>query len=306
MKSRSLPVSVLLWCLLASAGQSREWTSADGRKLEAEFVSATDEAVTLKRAADGRSFTLPMQGLSAADQTWVIEERAKNAKPIEGPYASLLTGDWALSEDDGLPFALFGAKDLDASRKYPLVVALHGRSPNEENGKQLGPFSKSFAEAARYEKNPCIIFAPHGYQPYGGQGTAWNNEPGTKALALIEKLVETLPIDENRIYVVGYSMGGFGACHFAVTEPKRFAAVVAGAGCTGPDSADVFKRLPIWLFHAADDPTVDVKYSRDLAEALKRSETMKYTEYPTGGHGIAGTIFNDDALHEWLFQQRRE
>jgi predicted peptidase len=101
-------------------------------------------------------------------------------------------------------------------------------------------------------------------------------------------------------------MGGFGACHFAVTEPKRFAAVVAGAGCTGVDSADVFKRLPIWLHHAADDPTVEVQYSRDLAEALKRSETMKYTEYPTGGHGIAGTIFNNDEVHEWIFQQKRE
>lgn len=299
---------LLLGCvfLVFPEARSREWTSTDGRKLEADFVSATGDSVIVKRAADGRSFTLPLKGLSDADQTWVKEELAKNAKPVEGPYATLLTGEWALSEDDGLPFALFGAKDLDASKKYPLVVGLHGRSQNAENGKQLGPFSKSFSEPGRYEKNPCIILAPLGYQPFGGQGTAWSNEPGTKTLALIEKLIESLPIDENRIYVVGYSMGGFGACHFAVTEPKRFAAVVAGAGCTGVDSADVFKRLPLWLHHAADDPTVEVRYSRDLAEALKRSETMKYTEYPTGGHGIAGTIFTDDAVHEWIFQQRRE
>jgi predicted peptidase len=285
---------------------AREWTATDGRKLEADFVSANQQAVTVKRTTDGRTFTLPLNGISETDQIWVREEVAKNVKPVEGPYASLLTGDWALSEDDGLPFALFGAKDLDASKKYPLVVSLHGRSPNTENGKQLGPFSRSFAEPARYAKNPCIIFAPHGYQPFGGQGTAWNSEPGTKALSLIEKLMKSLPIDENRIYVVGYSMGGFGACHLAVTEPKRFAAIVAGAGCTGIESADIFKRLPIWLHHAADDPTVEVKYSRDLAEALKRSKTMKYTEYPTGGHAIAGTIFNDDTVHDWIFQQHRE
>jgi len=304
---KALPLFVLGWFLfLSPLAEAREWTAADGRKLEADFVSANSEAVTVKRAADGRTFTLPLIGISEADRAWVKEEMAKSAKPAEGPYASLLTGEWALSEDDGLPFALFGAKDLDASQKYPLVVGLHGRSPNAENGKQLGPFSKSFTEPARYVKNPCIILAPLGYQPFGGQGTAWNSEPGTKALALIEKLIESLPIDENRVYVVGFSMGGFGACHFAVKEPKRFAAVVAGAGCTGPKSADVFKRLPIWLHHAADDSTVVVKYSQDLAEALKWSETMKYTEYPTGGHGIAGTIFNDDAVHEWIFQQRRE
>jgi predicted peptidase len=305
MKTISLGVAALLMAGMSPL-HAREWTATDGRKLDATFVSATDTAVNVKRTTDGRSFTLPLTGLSEADQAWVKEELAKNTKPVEGPFAPLLTGDWALSEDDGLPFAIFGAKDLDASKQYPLVVALHGRSPNTENGKQLGPFSRSFAEPARYAKNPCIILAPHGYQPFGGQGTAWNSEPGTKALALIEKLTESLPIDKNRIYVVGYSMGGFGACHFAVTEPKRFAAVVAGAGCTGPDSAPAFKRLPIWLHHAADDPTVEVKYSQELAEALKRSETMKYTEYPTGGHGIAGTIFNNDAVHEWIFQQNRE
>lgn len=303
MKAILIPVLLIL---VITESRGREWTSTDGRKLEADFVSATSEAVTVKRPGDNRPLTLPLNRLSQADQDWVKAEMAKNAKPVEGPYAALLTGEWALSEDDGLPFALFGAKDLDASQRYPLVVALHGRSPNAENGKQLGPFSKSFAEPARYAKNPCIIFAPLGYQPFGGEGTAWSGEPGTKALAMIEKLVKGLPIDENRIYVVGYSMGGFGACHFAVSEPKRFAAVVAGAGCTGVDSAGVFKRLPLWLHHAADDPTVEVKYSRDLAEALKRSETMKYTEYPTGGHGIAGTIFNDDAVHEWIFQQKRD
>lgn len=303
MRAFSILCAVL--CLIRTA-TAREWTSTDGRKLEADFVSATADAVTIKRPGDARPLTLPMNRLSQADQDWVKAEAAKNAKPVEGPYAALLTGDWALSQDGPLPFALFGAKDLDATKKYPLVVALHGRSQNAENGKQLGPFSKSFAEPARYEKNPCIIFAPLGYQPYGGEGTAWSNEPGTKALETIEMLIESLPIDENRVYVVGYSMGGFGACHFAVTEPKRFAAVVAGAGCTGPSSADVFKRLPIWLHHAADDPTVEVQYSRDLAEALKRSDTMKYTEYPTGGHGIAGTIFNDDAVHEWIFQQVRK
>ncbi|GEM_PF-1417847 len=131
---------------LVSLAHSREWTANDGRKLEADFVSADATSVIVKRAADGKSFTLPLGGISEADRAWIKEEQAKSAKPVTGAYA------------------------LD--------------------------------------------------------------------------LIKELPIDENRAYVVGYSMGGFGACHFAVTEPKRFAAVVAGAGCTGPSSADVFKRLP--------------------------------------------------------------
>lgn len=302
------PLLVGCGILLLSGARSREWTATDGRKLEAEFVSTTEDSVIVKRAADGRTFTLPLKSLSKADQTWVKEELAKNVKPVEGPYAALLTGEWALSEDDGLPFALFGAKDLGASKRYPLVVALHERSPNAENGKQLGAVSKSFSEPARYEKNPCIIFAPLGYQPYGGQGIAWSKEPGIKSLATIQKLITSLPIDEDRVYVVGHAMGGMGSCQFAVKEPQRFAAVVAAAGNSGrnPVMVEIFNRVPLWLFHAADDPIFDVEYTRNVVDGLKRSDTFKYTEYRSGGHDIAERVFKDDEVHDWIFQQRRK
>lgn len=285
---------------------ARQWTSSEGKKLEAIYQSATEEAVTLKRAADGQTFTLPLSKLSQADQDWIAERRkmpAAPGKPIEGPFAEMITGDWALGEEDGLPYALFGAKELDGEKKYPLVVSLHGRSQNNENGKQLTFFTKEFANPERYAKNPCIIFAPLAYQPWGGEGTGWSNEPGEKALAMIETLIKELPIDEDRVYVAGHSMGGFGTCYFMYTEPKLFAGGVATAGCTGTYSADVLKRQPLWLHHAVDDKVTEVQGSRNLAEALERSKTFKYTEHPTGGHGIARPVFSDDEVHAWLFSQ---
>jgi len=110
-----------------------------------------------------------------------------------------------------------------------------------------------------------------------------------------------LPIDKARLYCVGYSMGGFGTYHLINTEPRLFAAGVAVAGCTGPETASTFKKVPLWLFHAADDAVVDVKYSRALAEALKRAKDCKYTEYPTGGHGVVGKAFENEEMHTWLF-----
>jgi predicted peptidase len=82
-----------------------------------------------------------------------------------------------------------------------------------------------------------------------------------------------------------------------------FTAGVAVSGCTGVDTTDTFKRRPLWLFHAAHDPTVDVKYSRDFAKALERSKVFKYTEYPEGGHGIAGKVFDTPEVTTWLFSQ---
>lgn len=293
----------LLLALLIAASplSAREWTSSDGRKLQADFVSATDTHVTLKIA--GKDTPVPLNRLSMADQAFVKEQMSKPtaAKKAEGAFASLITGDWALSQYKDLPFALYATADLDASKSYPLILALHGRSQNNENGLQVGGWMKSFTKEERYKKNPCIIVAPLGYQPFGGTGSAWSAKPGTEALALVRELLKSLPVNKERVYCVGYSMGGFGTCNLINTEPRLFAAGVAVAGCTGPETASTFKKVPLWLFHATDDATVEVKWSRDLWEQLKRDKECKYTEYPTGGHGIAGKVFEEEEMHTWLF-----
>jgi len=295
-------LSILL--LVTLPIHAREWLSTDGRKIQADFVSATATDVKVKMA--GKDLSIPLSRLSAADQAWVKEQASKPAgagKPIEGPFAPLITGDWALSKFKDLPFALYGAKELDAGKKYPLILALHGKSPNDENGKQVGGWMKSFTTATHYAKNPCIIVAPLAYQPFGITGSAWSAKPGTEALALVKELLKSLPIDKDRVYCIGYSMGGFGTCDLINTDPRLFAAGIAVAGCTGPETADTFKKVPLWLFHAADDANVKVDYSRALAEALKRDKECKYTEYPTGGHGIVGKVFEDEDLHTWLFSK---
>ncbi|QIF04452.1 prolyl oligopeptidase family serine peptidase [Roseimicrobium sp. ORNL1] len=302
--------------MLASA---RTWTAADGRKLEADLVSATAAAVTVKNAA-GQTFTIPLERLSEEDRKWVQSNGATppaakpgapasptaNAphKPIEGTYASLVTGDWALSKHEDLPFALYASKELSASQKYPLVLALHGKSQNDENGKQVNGWMKSFTKTENYAAHPCIILAPLCYQPFGGTGAGWYDKPGTEAVDLVKKLIKSLPIDEKRIYVIGHSMGGFGTCHLMNAEPRLFTAGVAVSGCSGPETANTFKKRPLWIFHAVDDEVVKVSVSQTLAKALERSEkTFKYTEFPTGGHGIATKVFDDPEVHKWLFGQ---
>jgi predicted peptidase len=298
--NRAILPSLLLLAFLPL--NAREWVSADGRKIQADFVSATATEVKVKMA--GKDLSIPLSRLSAADQAWVKEQAGKPAaaaKPVAGEFASLITGEWALSKFKNLPFALYGAKELDATKKYPLILVLHGKSPNDENGKQVGGWTKSFTTEAHYAKNPCIVLAPLCYQPFGITGAGWSDKPGTEAVALVKELLKSLPIDKDRVYCVGYSMGGFGTCHLINAEPRLFAAGVAVAGCTGPETADTFKKVPLWLFHAADDANVKVDCSRALADALKRDKDCKYTEYPTGGHGIVGKVFEEEEMHTWLF-----
>lgn len=66
-------------CLIAATALSaREFTDLQGRKLEAELVSVAGGQAVLKRAADGRSFTVPVASFSAEDQKLMNEFAAAN------------------------------------------------------------------------------------------------------------------------------------------------------------------------------------------------------------------------------------
>lgn len=285
--------------------QARTWTASDGRTLEADYVSATDTEVKLRRASDGRVFTLPLTRLSDEDQAF-IKEQADNPPPpapVEGEYADHITGDWHKATHGKLPYVFYASKRLDPSQKYPLVVSLHGKSDNNENGLQIG-FSRTFTKESFYSERPCLVLAPLCYQPHGATGGGWSAAPGEETLDLVKDLIKKLPlIDPDRVYVIGYSMGGFGTWHFLKEEPRLFAAGVPVAG--GSSNVGKLRSMPIWAFHGDKDSVVPVALSRQCAEELKRSKVFKYTEIAGGGHGIIMEVLNDEKVHEWLFAQKR-
>lgn len=321
-------------CLACTPGFARQFTSSDGKTLEADFVTATADQVTLKRTSDGQVFTLPKARFSADDQKWINEQRipaagapgekpgappakpgtapgaapakpGAPAKPIEGPFAALITGDWALSEQGGLKFAFYGGKDLSASEKYPLILTLHGRSKNAENGKQVGGWMKSFTKPENYTERPCFILAPMSAQPDAGEGRGWNGKETESVLKLVHAMIKALPIDPKRIYIAGHSMGGYGSMHIMGHEPRLFAAGIAVAG-TSSEDVGALQRKPFWLFHATDDVTSSPQQSRDLAKMMKNSKPFKFTEPPTGGHGVVKEVFDNPETHKWLFEQREK
>ena len=294
-------------------GEMREWKTADGTKtLMAEYVRSGDGTVTILRQRDRRTFTLDLAKLSDADRAWVTAREAELAESGVGDgegseadpaLAELLTGEWERHEGHDLKYRIFGERKMRRAKDdgYPLVVYLHGRggdvmSPNE-------PWqANSFTAAKNYRKRPCFVIAPQNPDQEG-----WNGKKADGVVKIVEELIKGLPIDENRIYVTGYSMGGFGTFQLLADEPKLFAAGVPVAGGGNPGSASNFKEVPVWVFHGAKDPTVPVSMSQRMVEALKdeRAE-VKYTEYPDGDHGIGGKVYADEEMHEWLFAQSRK
>jgi dipeptidyl aminopeptidase/acylaminoacyl peptidase len=302
---RAIAVLIGLTALPLAA---RTWTSTDGRTLEADFVSATDTSVTLKKAG-GKPFTLELSKLSAEDQEFVKTQAAKPAgsgKPaaepaaVAGPYAAHIKGEWSEFEGKGgLKGMLFGGKELDAKQKYPLVLYLHGKGNRVLTQEHLG-FAKACSKEENYKERPCIIYAPQCPDENGWQGAT-----GESLMKSLKDLVKNLPVDETRLYAVGYSMGAYGTFALLNDNPKMFAAGIPIAGGAQVGVAKNLRRIPVWIWHGEKDDVVPPDQSRAIAKALERVKTAKYTEVPGGGHGIGGEVEKNAEVHQWLFAQKR-
>lgn len=183
------------------------------------------------------------------------------------------------------------------TRKWPLLLFLHGRgeSGNDlEKVKVHGP-PKLIAEGKSF---PFIVVSPQ-----SPEGEWWSTD---MLSGLLDEMVRKYRVDEDRIYVTGLSMGGFGTWALAQRYPHRFAAIAPICGGGNPAEACAIRHLPVWVFHGAKDPVVPLEYSENMVNALERcGGKVKFTVYPEAGHDSWTETYLQPELYEWLLQQRR-
>jgi predicted peptidase len=102
---------------------------------------------------------------------------------------------------------------------------------------------------------------------------------------LLDEAITQYPIDQNRIYLTGLSMGGYGTWHLAAAEPQRFAAIAPVCGGGNTLQAEHLKNLPVWTFHGARDHVVPLSASEKMVAALKAcGGNVRFTVYPEADH----------------------
>ena len=115
--------------------------------------------------------------------------------------------------------------------------------------------------------------------------TAGISDELAAATALIDATLKAQPIDPDRVYLTGLSMGGYGTFDWLARDPDRFAAAVAVCGGGDPATADQFKDVPLWVAHGDADPAVPVERSREIVAALRDAGGSPiYIEYPGVNH----------------------
>ena len=190
----------------------------------------------------------------------------------------------------------------ESKNQWPLILFLHGageRGDDLEKVKIHGP-PKLIAKEGK--ELPFVVVSPQ--CPEEGW---WSNDPQIEVLdALLDHIVYRYRIDQNRIYVTGLSMGGFGSWHLAAKYPDRFAAIAPICGGGDPRDAPRISHLPVWAFHGAKDTIVEPDKSREMVDALKKAGSdVKFTIYPEAGHDSWTETYNNPELYNWLLKHRR-
>ena len=234
------------------------------------------------------------------------------------------------SSGNSMDYRLFEPK-VEEGKKYPLVLLLHGSGERgSDNDMQLlgNEGGTTWANPELQAKNPSYVLAPQA-KAAEELSMYWTEEPNyTLMMDILKETIEKYDIDENRIYVVGMSNGGIGTWNVIEKNPELFAAAVPICGIGNIKNMDLkteykplkdysvfkdIKDMPIWIFHAEDDPLVDVRYSRDAQKAIKKlgGTSVKYTEYAEGtvmpmGHFSWVPALQDQKMIEWLFNQSKD
>lgn len=205
-----------------------------------------------------------------------------------------------------LIFYLMTPAKIDSKKKYPLVLTLHGRGGNTTAASVLG------RESMR-KKYPCFVMAPMSPRPARwaapkalAKKAKSRPEKMSAVIEAIEVLKKKQPIDANRIYVTGQSMGGFGSFGAVARNPKLFAAAVPICGGWAPGDAKKMADTPFWIFHGDADTVVSVSWSQKMVKALKAAGGKpKYTEYAGVKHNSWTKAYGTAAMWEWMFSQKR-
>lgn len=205
-------------------------------------------------------------------------------------------------------YVLYVPPGNNEHKRQPLVVFLHGSQEGGTDGvKQLkvGLAPCLYELMSQQPDRPPPFLALF---PQAGLWADWS--PGSPEEAVLLETVDDVcrryPVDPDRVYLTGHSLGANGVWSLAARYPDRWAAAVPVCGHPQPDLAARFQALPVWAFQGGkDDPALVTANRRMAAVSQQTGGRVRYTELPLGGHAIWRQVYSDPGLFDWLFQQRR-
>lgn len=204
-----------------------------------------------------------------------------------------------------LPYRFLLPRVYDASKKYPLVLFLHGSGHRgTDNEKQLtnGYGADFFLEDSLRAKYPAFVIFPQ--CPVDQH---WENEWGTTRVeSLLNDLETRYLIDKTRIYVGGLSNGGTGTYALVSLNPDWFAAAFVIAGHGDESKVSLMTKTKWWVFQGEDDLSITLNEAEHMVDALRKAgATVKFSRYPGVAHESWHRAFAEPTFCQWVFSNHK-
>lgn len=196
---------------------------------------------------------------------------------------------------DSYNFWFYEPDTRKADEAKPVVIFLHGASLCGNDLNRV----KRYGTINAIEKGRTIdayVVAPQ------NPGGAWSP---SKVMKVVDWVKSNKKVDESRIYVLGMSLGGYGAIDLAAAYPEDIAAAMAFCGGgTHKNIADL-NKVPLWIVHGTADRAVSVKESDKVVGKMRTADPntprLIYDRVPGMNHSQPARFFYLDDSYEWLF-----
>lgn len=200
-------------------------------------------------------------------------------------------------DKDGYEFMFYDLEtkgvSADSVELKPLVIFLHGASLCGSNIERVRRYGTIDAIERGIPVDAYVI-APQ------NRGGAWSPK---KIWNIVEWAESLYPIDQNRIYVVGMSLGGFGTFSMASDYSDKIAAAMALCGGGVKLDYDSLDRIPLWILHGTEDKAVPIGRSEEIFNAVKKrgGERIEFTRLKGENHSNLARCFYIPKMYNWLF-----
>lgn len=191
------------------------------------------------------------------------------------------------------------------NEKLPAILFLHGIG---ERGNDLNTLKqKGFPRVLEGDQQFPFIFI----MPQCPSSTEWYYTNADNIMAMrnfLDDILPRFPIDSNRLYITGLSMGGIGAWYFSVKMPERFAALVPVAFRGDGWSPSPAKDIPVWAFHGAKDGVIPLSKAQELVDQFRAvGGNVRFDIYPNGGHDASTwtVTYNNPDVYDWMLRKKK-
>jgi len=157
--------------------------------------------------------------------------------------------------DKKLNYQLFIPQNYSSTKKYPLVLFIHDAGACADE--PIGPLAQGngaviWSTKVEQEKHECFIVAP--CYPTTCANDDFEVTPEAEyTVELVKEIMNIYPIDPERIYGTGQSMGCMMLCEINIRYPELFAACLLVAGQWNPDTMSVCKNKNFWIIVSQGD-----------------------------------------------------